>query len=89
MSRFPIIASWGLWIALNCLPIGQGHAQQLFSDQTDLTTSAIDRIYVKALQHLSASQNEQGYWAERPYGCLLYTSPSPRDKRQSRMPSSA
>ena len=28
----------------------------------------------------------------QPYasvGCLLYTSPSPRDKRQSRMPSSA
>ena len=24
-----------------------------------------------------------------PYICLLYTSPSPRDKRQSRMPSSA
>ena len=23
------------------------------------------------------------------HGCLLYTSPSPRDKRQSRMPSSA
>ena len=27
------------------------------------------------------------YWEERH--CLLYTSPSPRDKRQSRMPSSA
>ena len=26
---------------------------------------------------------------ERDLGCLLYTSPSPRDKRQSRMPSSA
>ena len=25
----------------------------------------------------------------RPRACLLYTSPSPRDKRQSRMPSSA
>ena len=25
----------------------------------------------------------------RHYACLLYTSPSPRDKRQSRMPSSA
>ena len=25
----------------------------------------------------------------KDYGCLLYTSPSPRDKRQSRMPSSA
>ena len=27
--------------------------------------------------------------SERYYNCLLYTSPSPRDKRQSRMPSSA
>ena len=27
--------------------------------------------------------------AARKYDCLLYTSPSPRDKRQSRMPSSA
>ena len=27
--------------------------------------------------------------ASRCIGCLLYTSPSPRDKRQSRMPSSA
>ena len=26
---------------------------------------------------------------EEAYSCLLYTSPSPRDKRQSRMPSSA
>ena len=28
-------------------------------------------------------------WAEISYGCLLYTSPSPRDQRGSRMPSSA
>ena len=27
--------------------------------------------------------------ADAFHGCLLYTSPSPRDKRQSRMPSSA
>ena len=26
---------------------------------------------------------------ERPYACLLYTSPSPRDRQKSRMPSSA
>ena len=26
---------------------------------------------------------------DEPYGCLLYTSPSPRDMRRSRMPSSA
>ena len=27
--------------------------------------------------------------ADRYYGCLLYTSPSPRDRTRSRMPSSA
>ena len=35
---------------------------------------------------------EQAPGLERHFaleGCLLYTSPSPRDKRQSRMPSSA
>ena len=28
-------------------------------------------------------------FGHKEYACLLYTSPSPRDKRQSRMPSSA
>ena len=32
----------------------------------------------------------RNYWdVPLPLPCLLYTSPSPRDKRQSRMPSSA
>ena len=32
---------------------------------------------------------ENNLWVCHSCGCLLYTSPSPRDKRQSRMPSSA
>ena len=32
---------------------------------------------------------QQLFFASNPLPCLLYTSPSPRDKRQSRMPSSA
>ena len=40
--------------------------------------------------HLSDHiENSLNRLAERFPGCLLYTSPSPRDKRQSRMPSSA
>ena len=31
----------------------------------------------------------EGEWVATKKDCLLYTSPSPRDKRQSRMPSSA
>ena len=35
-------------------------------------------------------QPSETWWHDhQAYGCLLYTSPSPRDKRQSRMPSSA
>ena len=30
-----------------------------------------------------------GPWLAGPYSCLLYTSPSPRDRQKSRMPSSA
>ena len=33
--------------------------------------------------------NAEGVVRRQLMGCLLYTSPSPRDKRQSRMPSSA
>ena len=33
--------------------------------------------------------NLRSYIFKDPYGCLLYTSPSPRDRTRSRMPSSA
>ena len=32
---------------------------------------------------------EEKVWISENYGCLLYTSPSPRDRTRSRMPSSA
>ena len=43
-----------------------------------------------ALEHVQS--NHEGELVDAIHdarGCLLYTSPSPRDKRQSRMPSSA
>ena len=45
------------------------------------------------ISKLETERGECLKWAEsklkNPKSCLLYTSPSPRDKRQSRMPSSA
>ena len=35
------------------------------------------------------AENPEAAYDYTSKGCLLYTSPSPRDKRQSRMPSSA
>ena len=45
------------------------------------------RIVATRMLHLSKREAEGFYAVHRD--CLLYTSPSPRDKRQSRMPSSA
>ena len=56
-----------------------------FSSQTVQALMACGRpfSFVNILEHPDIR-------AELPaYACLLYTSPSPRDKRQSRMPSSA
>ena len=39
--------------------------------------------------HDGASIRSLARESGRSYGCLLYTSPSPRDRQKSRMPSSA
>ena len=44
--------------------------------------------YAKSKEYFTKAVTEQG-WRSDHCSCLLYTSPSPRDKRQSRMPSSA
>ena len=65
-----------------------------------LTSDFLNKLYADLNQEyygLSKEDNPeiQYEWARIPhfyynyYVCLLYTSPSPRDKRQSRMPSSA
>ena len=42
---------------------------------------------LKIILDLYAKMVSEGSWKD--YGCLLYTSPSPRDATLSRMPSSA
>ena len=39
--------------------------------------------------HIEDELHDLEEYVEHHKACLLYTSPSPRDKRQSRMPSSA
>ena len=47
---------------------------------------SINLRYVSSSNYESVRRQKEHY---TPRPCLLYTSPSPRDKRQSRMPSSA
>ena len=63
----------------NVIVIGAGFGglgcAKTFADANDSTGVAVTVIDAKSWFTIG--------------GCLLYTSPSPRDKRQSRMPSSA
>ena len=58
-------------------------------ESTKFTLEDVDNgtIYLKD----SDGQGELGvtFWVKGKYLCLLYTSPSPRDRTRSRMPSSA
>ena len=51
----------------------------LFFGTVYIFGSMMSLIYLRSIDSVLSS----------PFTCLLYTSPSPRDKRQSRMPSSA
>ena len=45
--------------------------------------------FIGSIRALIADGKQIAFVTQHPEGCLLYTSPSPRDQRGSRMPSSA
>ena len=67
-------------------------AKQMSIIQNDVNTEAknfgIEIVDVRIKRADLPQANSEAIYA-RMQTCLLYTSPSPRDKRQSRMPSSA
>ena len=65
----------------NCAVITLGNKADV-----DLAVSAAKDAYDS---WAFSSKEERIKLLEKLYDCLLYTSPSPRDKRQYRMPSSA
>ena len=68
---------------------------QTGADYTLITSWITELIFIKFTQDiatiptLNILELELPYFPERQPACLLYTSPSPRDRQKSRMPSSA
>ena len=56
-------------------------------DTSSMTISDIQKIKVDTNKDIFDALNEIS--SKNNYDCLLYTSPSPRDEKVSRMPSSA
>ena len=69
--------------------LGTGTSALLGGDLTDPENNGVDGSNTN-WNWSSIDASSEKYWgSEGSYNCLLYTSPSPRDKHRSRMPSSA
>ena len=74
-------AAFGIPIIESCEPNGSTQAIVLCPTR---------ELAVQVAEEFQSLQGKKGLSIETVYGgCLLYTSPSPRDQRGSRMPSSA
>ena len=69
--------------SLDIIIVGGAEAWEI----ADAIAAANIRVILDPLQNLPSAFESAGSRLDNI--CLLYTSPSPRDKRQSRMPSSA
>ena len=71
--------------------IGKSNSAKVQSVMTKHTISVANFLQENKLIDISIAITGMGVGNCRKWSrdCLLYTSPSPRDKRQSRMPSSA
>ena len=68
-------------------PLGRLHSLALIDEKIliDSPPTLITQLRRKGINTSDVKHLLFTHW----HACLLYTSPSPRDKRQSRMPSSA
>ena len=74
--------------------LSQIDGEYLYNPASALCMAEIGKFLVSCCVRLATKQAYEPFLpktvpVELSWACLLYTSPSPRDKRQSRMPSSA
>ena len=73
-----------IWQTIHDEAIRQQEGLEMIASE-NYTSPAV----MEAVGSVLTNKYAEGYPGRRYYGCLLYTSPSPRDRQKSRMPSSA
>src|SRR5674476_1428565 len=79
----------GVWAALDALvdPLTRGDPMSPLRWTTKSTVKLADALTQRG--HRVGPKTVARLLKDHGYSCLLYTSPSPRDRQKSRMPSSA
>ena len=86
--EYEAIAAAGVGLQIDCPDLAMGrHIQYAGLTLEEFRKRA--RLHVEALNHALAGVPPEQCRLHLCWGCLLYTSPSPRDRQKSRMPSSA
>mgnify|MGYP003325546260 CR=1 FL=1 len=86
------ITSMGIFGFLSKAHIEQTSASQESVEQVqriETELARLDSIIVRAEEKINKAENSTSTRNDDINACLLYTSPSPRDRTRSRMPSSA
>ena len=68
---------------------GKRHKDLIFAEAHLKAKKGNEKERIEQVTKLVEFKRETEAFFDDQFPCLLYTSPSPRDKRQSRMPSSA
>ena len=88
----PGVGGWGVWLRY------KDYDKKLKGSEHNTTNNKMElTAAIKALEALKSSEISVDLYTDSKYViqginewiCLLYTSPSPRDRQKSRMPSSA
>ena len=95
MHKLVVIGLATVWgtLAISAVTVAQEAEPRMIPQSIDPTqvegALVVEPVEDIQLDRVEAGQLYEFYIENKDYDCLLYTSPSPRDKRQSRMPSSA
>ena len=69
--------------------LSQSQKDAFWNDGVLVVEGAVSDTQLEQLRSVFTGWVEESRLHTEDYGCLLYTSPSPRDRTTSRMPSSA
>ena len=70
-------------------PVTPGTRTRVGTDYSEITTNKPEKSLIAPIKRTGGRNNSGKMTMRNRGGCLLYTSPSPRDATLSRMPSSA